>query len=136
MNISRSNSTVLFEELRGLEIELHKDQTRRNRKRMEELLHPEFLEFGRSGRRYSLAEILDEFGKEFGPVNALPTVHSDHFELVVLAKGVALLTYLSSHLDAAGNPSRQTWRSSIWVHTDVGWQMRFHQGTPSSCASP
>jgi len=134
MDIFRSNSAVLLEELRDLETELHKDETRRNRRRMEELLHPEFLEFGRSGRRYSRAEILDEFGKEFGPVNAVPTVHSDHLELVVLAEDVALLTYLSSYLDADGIPSRQTWRSSIWVHTSNGWQMRFHQGTPTTCA--
>ncbi len=118
---------MLLEELKRLETELHKEETRRNRARMEALLHPEFVEFGRSGRRYSRAEIL----KEFVGDSRLPTVHSEQFELVMLAEDVALLTYVSSHVDEAGNPCRHTLRSSIWVRTDAGWQMRFHQGTPA-----
>jgi hypothetical protein len=31
---------------------------------MEELLHPEFEEFGRSGRKYSRAEVLTEFSAD------------------------------------------------------------------------
>jgi hypothetical protein len=131
MNIFRNNSALLLEELRTLEAELHKDETRRNRKRMETLLHPDFVEFGRSGTRYTRADIL----KEFGPDNVLPAVHSRRFDLVVLAEGVALLTYLSAHVDAGGNPYRHTLRSSVWVCTEVGWQMRFHQGTPTAHAS-
>lgn len=48
----------LLEELRGLETELHQNETCHNRQRMEALLHPEFVEFGRSGRRYTRAEVL------------------------------------------------------------------------------
>lgn len=46
-----NDSAMLLEELRTLERELHKHQTRRNRKRMETLLHPDFVEFGRSAPR-------------------------------------------------------------------------------------
>lgn len=130
MNIFDDNSAMLLEELRSLEIEVHKDETRRNRKRMEMLLHPDFVEFGRSGTRYSRADIL----KEFGPDSVLPAIHSRHFDLVVLAEGVALLTYLSAHMDAGGNPHRHALRSSVWVCTEVGWQVRFHQGTPTTHA--
>jgi hypothetical protein len=45
-----------------LETELHKGEVRRNLHRLAELLHPDFLEIGRSGRRYSREEILAEFG--------------------------------------------------------------------------
>jgi hypothetical protein len=125
MNNSDTDTISLFEELKGLETELHKNETRCNQRRMEMLLHRDFSEFGRSGKRYSRAEILTEFGQG----NVLPLVESRNFEGVVLGDGVVLLTYVSAHVDAGGNLHRQTLRSSIWVRTQFGWQMRFHQGT-------
>src|SRR5262249_43295916 len=125
------DNDMLLEELRTLETELHKDETRHNRKRMETLLHPDFIEFGRSGRRYTRADVL----KEFGVGSVLPAIHSRHFDLIVLGEGVALLTYFSAHMNASGNPHRHTLRSSVWVRTAVGWQIRFHQGTPSTRAA-
>lgn len=125
------DSHALLEELRSLETELHKDETRRNRKRMETLLHPDFVEFGRSGTRYTRAEVLEEFGTD----NVLSPIHAGNFDLLVLAEGVALLTYISAHVDANGNLHRQTFRSSVWVRTAVGWQIRFHQGTPAGPSS-
>jgi hypothetical protein len=116
----------LLDELRELETELHQNETRYNRKRMEALLHPEFLEFGRSGRGYTRAEVLEEFG----PGNQLSAIHSGQFGLILLAEHVALLTYVSAHKDAKGVLYRHSLRSSVWVHTKVGWQLRFHQGTP------
>ena len=70
------NNAMLLEELRSLETELHKDETRRNRKRMETLLHPDFVEFGRSGARYTRADILKEFGQDA----VLPAIHSRRFD--------------------------------------------------------
>jgi hypothetical protein len=128
MNIDGNSSHLLLQGLRTLETELHKDETRRNRKRMEALLHPDFVEFGRSGTRYTRADVLEEFG----PDSILPVIHSQSFDLIVLAEGVALLTYLSAHIDSSGNPYRHTLRSSVWLRTEVGWQMRFHQGTPTT----
>jgi hypothetical protein len=127
MNGLDSDSDMLLEELRTLETDLHRDETRRNRKRMERLLHPDFIEFGRSGRRYTRADVLEEFGAD----SVLPDIHSRDFDLVVLGEGVALLTYLSAHMN---NPHRHTLRSSIWVRTAAGWQIRFHQGTPTTQA--
>jgi hypothetical protein len=46
MNIDGNSSHLLLQGLRTLETELHRDETRRNRKRMEALLHPDFVEFG------------------------------------------------------------------------------------------
>src|SRR3954453_16811424 len=53
----------------------------------------------------------------------------------VLADGIALLTYATANEDVDGNRSRHTLRSSVWVRTASGWQIRFHQGTPTSAAS-
>lgn len=130
MSAFDKDSPMLLEELRTLETELHKYETRSNRQRMETLLHPDFVEFGQSGTRYTRADIL-----AFVPNSVPAAIHSCHFGLVVLAQGVALLTYVSAHLDAGGNPHRHALRSSLWVCTEVGWQMRFHQGTPTTQAT-
>src|SRR5215469_523433 len=126
MNNFDGDSPILLEELTTLETELHKDETRHDRRRMDKLLHPDFIEFGRSGTRYTRADILNEFG----PGDVLPPIRSCNFELVVLGEGVVLLMYVSAHVNARGTSHRQTLRSSIWLRTKVGWQMRFHQGTP------
>jgi hypothetical protein len=110
-----------------LETELHRIETRRNTGRLDQLLHPDFVEYGRSGRRYSRREVLEEFadGGEMAPVKATS------FEFVEPGPGVVLLTYRSTHLGPAGERFRETLRSSVWVETATGWRMRFHQGTPA-----
>lgn len=125
------NTSALLEELKALETELHKNESRRNRKRMDALLHPEFIEFGRSGKTWNRAEVLEEFG----PDNVVPVIESRNFDLALLTPDIALLTYVSAHVDDGGTPRRHTLRSSVWVRTEVGWQMRFHQGTPTTAAT-
>jgi hypothetical protein len=127
MSPADDNLTVL-ERLRNLERDLHNAGTRRDRKRMETLIHPSFVEFGRSGTVYNRENILEEFG----PNSTLPAIRSENFQMARLAEGIVLLTYVSAHLDAEGNAHRHTLRTSIWVLTEGGWQMRFHQGTPTS----
>jgi hypothetical protein len=117
----------LLEHLRALEVELHQLETRKNAARLGELLHADFVEFGRSGRSYTRSEVI----KEFSAGGALEPVEARDFELAEPGPGVALLTYTSAHRGAAGVLNRQTLRSSIWVETDRGWVMRFHQGTPA-----
>jgi hypothetical protein len=116
----------LLEQLRDLEIELHRLETRRDRSRLGQLLHPDFVEFARAGRRYSRSEILAEFLTDGA---ALETVHAENFELAQLGPGCALLTYFSAHTGPNGDLHRRTLRSSLWVETEAGWRMRFHQGT-------
>ena len=121
--ITRSD---LVGRLRALETELHRLETRKNKDRLEQLLHPDFVEFARDGRRYSRSEVIAEFS---APDAALDVVHAEQFELAELAGGAALLTYRSAHKSATGELSRHTLRSSLWLETKTGWRMRFHQGT-------
>jgi hypothetical protein len=118
---------LLLEQLRALEVDLHRPETRRNVTRLDQLLHPAFIEFARSGRLYTRDEVLHEFsaGGELEPV------HAQDFALAELGPGVALLTYRSAHRSPTGTLYRHSLRSSIWVETDRGWVMRFHQGTPA-----
>lgn len=122
----------LLQILREFETELHQEAARQDASRMEMLLHPEFQEFGRSGRRFSRDDTLTEFSSAGA---RLPPVVSDGFAVHELGEQLALLTYVSAHLDRSGHPYRYTLRSSIWMLTPTGWRMRFHQGTPTDALS-
>lgn len=125
----------LLRTLQQLETELHRLETRRDRSRLEELLHPDFEEFGRSGRTFSREEVL----AEFSDVTEYPSVVAKNFKVEAIGKNAALLTYTSAHAGRSGNLHRYTLRSSLWMRGDRGWQMRFHQGTPadgSTCSRP
>ena len=81
------------------------------------LIADDFREFGRSGRiwtRESVRELLE--GPKTDPVSM------QRFGAVELADGVVLVTYQTQ--DAI--------RSSVWVRRGSRWQIRFHQGTPTS----
>jgi ribonuclease HI len=88
--------------------------------RVRELLHPDFLEYGASGRIWARAAVIAALADD-------PDVSGEgiDFSPVKLADDVVLLTYRIQG-DAA------SLRSSIWVKDPVrGWRLRFHQGTRS-----
>jgi hypothetical protein len=124
--------TDLLATLRALEVELHRPAARSDARRLDALLHAEFREYGRSGRSYSRADI-------FAHLLAAPshaTVVADRFTLRQLAPDVALLTYRSAHRGDDGALERHTLRASIWQRGRDGWQMSFHQGTPTGPFEP
>ena len=87
----------------------------------EETFAADFMEFGRSGRTYSRAQIIRT---DRSPIEAKLK------NLVVheLDSATVLITYESEA--KFGNEVEHALRSSVWVRTVRGWQMRFHQGTP------
>ena len=119
------NNNLLLKELRELEIELHHPEARSNLKRLEALLHDSFVEFGRSGKIYGKADIIERLPAETSP----GSVWSQGFNVEQISEDVALLTYKSAYKNESGELSRHTNRSTLWQHTSQGWQMRFHQGT-------
>lgn len=115
----------LLRHLRSLELTIQRLDVRRDRAQLDGLLHEAFVEFGRSGRRYEKADILEELPRDPDPTE----MWSQNFEVIELADGVALLTYRSASADENGNLFRHSLRASLWQRTEHGWQMRFHQGT-------
>jgi hypothetical protein len=113
--------------IRSLESELHEPSVRQNVARLDELIHPEFLEFGRSGRSYTKAEILELVPGSGSSVQ----VQAQDFALRVLGPDAVLLTYRSTHVYETGILESHALRSSIWQRGPAGWQMSFHQGTPT-----
>lgn len=95
---------------------------------MEQLLHRDFSEVGRSGREYDRATVLRFLGEQ----HTSPPVVSSDFSVYELAAGVALLTYRSAHRQQNGGLENHTLRSSLWMQVDGHWQLRYHQGTPAA----
>ncbi len=122
----------LLSQLKALEVELHQPLARSDGARLDALLHDDFREFGRSGADYTKASIQSQLLA----ASEHATVVADRFEVTSLGDAVALLTYRSAHRLADGTLGRFTLRSSTWVHSPTGWQMRFHQGTPTAPYEP
>ena len=87
--------------------------------RLRELLHPDFLEFGASGRSWDVETIVEALAANPSPPSQAPT----DLRPVTVAADVVLLTYRIEGV-------RSSLRSSVWVRDTGSWRLRFHQGTP------
>ena len=86
----REPTAAELDELRELEAAMWRSGTRGDRSWMEQRLARDFTEFGRSGRRYTRAEILD---LEVGEIKA--TLPLRDLQCRWLGGGVVLVTYQS-----------------------------------------
>ena len=118
---------TLLATLRELEQRLHQPELRADAEQLGALLHPSFSEADVDGRTWSREETLAEF-RDAPPSYA---VWAQDFTAEAVIEGVVLLRYRSAHIDEAGRLSRFVMRTSLWQRTDAGWQLRFHQGTPT-----
>ncbi|AKC86234.1 DUF4440 domain-containing protein [Pseudoxanthomonas suwonensis] len=118
----------LLAELTALESELHHPGRAFARPRLERLLHPEFHEVGRSGRRYAREVVIDFLAS----AAARPAVVASGHRLQPLADGWALLHYRSEEVAADGVRLNPALRCSLWARTGEGWQLYYHQGTPEA----
>jgi ribonuclease HI len=125
-------SAALSGTLIGLERQLLDPAVRADARRLGALLHPAFVEIGRSGVQYSRAEVLREFAGQ-------PPAHrvaGTDWAVSEVAPGVALVTYRTEHVGESGEGARLTLRSSLWVRRDDGsWTVRFHQGTAAPASN-
>jgi predicted lactoylglutathione lyase len=83
-----------------------------------DLLHPDFVEFGVSGRVWDRDGVLAAMAADPGPLTT-----ADDLRATRLSPGVVLLTYRIKR------PDRTTLRSSLWRLDETGWRLLFHQGT-------
>ncbi|MER6121351.1 nuclear transport factor 2 family protein [Streptomyces sp. NPDC001795] len=106
------------------ELRLLDPEIRRSPELAGALLHPDFREFGASGRRWDRASIMDALASATDP-GEQPIVAS-RMAGVRLAPDLVHLTFDTE------NNGRRAHRSSLWRRTDDGWLLYFHQGTPFS----
>ncbi|MFF3613249.1 DUF4440 domain-containing protein [Streptomyces sp. NPDC002580] len=85
------------------------------------LLHPDFHEFGVSGRVWDRASVIEEMAPEG---NAGSRMTTSRMKGVQLAADLVHLTF-----DTDDN-GRRAHRSSLWRFTGDEWLLYFHQGTP------
>ncbi|MET9762353.1 nuclear transport factor 2 family protein [Streptomyces sp. NPDC006372] len=107
-----------------LELALLTPKIRSSPDRVGALLHPDFHEFGASGRHWSRAAIIASLAATTGPGSRPVAVSA--MRGVQLAPELVHLTY-----DTEYDGSRAH-RSSLWRRTDGRWLLYFHQATPFS----
>lgn len=88
-----------YESVKRAEVELHESASRRDRARVDALLHPDFVEIGRSGKLWSRAAMIDAMLAE----EARPTPQADEWQFSEVSPGLVLVTY---RLSRDGVPSR------------------------------
>lgn len=103
------------DELLRLEKSLLDPALRADESRFRRLLHADFEEIGRSGRRYLRADLPGA-----GVATAIELIDP---RVDRLGDGVGLVRYRTAQAGVT------TWRASIWQHTPAGWRLRYHQGT-------
>ena len=115
-----------MEDLENLERELHEPLVRKDGKRLGQLLHDSFTEIGRSGILFDKDQIMSALNSE-----SVNTVWSQDYAIQTIDDGLVLLTYRSARIESNQTLSRFSRRASLWQLTDLGWQMIYHQGTPT-----
>ena len=106
---------VLFD----LESSLVDPDVRRSPERLNNLLHPDFIELGSSGRVYDRQMIVEMMSQEVSG-----DVIMRDFETRSISENTVLVTYRS--IGQSGDEAR---RSSLWAKDADGWRIHFHQGT-------
>ncbi len=104
-----------------LEASLLDPLRRANAQFLEQILAEDFIEIGSSGRRYSKLEIVSSLPA--APNFSGPRTIGD-FEIKRVTPKSVLALY---QIKETG-----TLRSSLWRHSENGWEMVFHQGTPAA----
>lgn len=118
---------ALLAELTALETELHHPGATCTRARLERLLHPDFDEVGRSGTRYTRQTVIDFLADRTSP----PDVVAYDHRIERLADDVTLLHFASHARSSDGTRYHAALRVSVWRRTAQGWQLQYHQGTPT-----
>ncbi|MGW6564700.1 nuclear transport factor 2 family protein [Streptomyces sp. NPDC054975] len=107
------------------ELRLLEPSVRSSRLLARDLLDPEFVEVGASGRRWTYEEMLAALPEMQGAADDGPRYEPAGMTGTLLAPGLVHLTY-ATHIDG-----RHALRSSLWRrHTDGTWRMYYHQATP------
>lgn len=117
-------SSVDRNTLIALEEPLRRAETRSDRAMMDRKFIADFVEFGRSGRRYERDEMLFDH-TDHAEINAEHPLPDYTVELV--SADVALATRTRKVRYVTDNEVGRL--SSLWVKVALSWRIRFRQGT-------
>ncbi|MFG2937315.1 DUF4440 domain-containing protein [Streptomyces sp. NPDC048282] len=107
------------------ELRLMDPEVRASRELARDLLDPEFVEVGASGRRFTYEQILAELPDKAGASKDGPRYEPSGMTGVALAPGLVLVTFDARLGD------RRSRHSSLWRSRDgeTGWRMYHHHAT-------
>lgn len=120
--VHESEAAALLDELCRREDLYHAASPTATPDAFEEVVAPEFWEIGASGRPYTRAFCLKVLS-ERGITPARSSWQVRDARLQPLGDAHCLLVYTLEQ------PGRTTLRSTLWRHSERGWQAVFHQGT-------
>lgn len=109
-----------FNAVKAAELALLDSAVRRDPERVRELLHPDFVEIGRSGRRWTMNATIAALEAETSRIEP----ETDEWVFNEVSPSLILVTYRIT--GGAGN-SRH---ASLWDVSGAIPMMRYHQGTP------
>ncbi|MFF4053999.1 DUF4440 domain-containing protein [Streptomyces chartreusis] len=107
------------------ELQLMDPRVRASRELAGQLLDPDFVEVGGSGRRWTYEAMLAELPDHPGSSLEAPRFEPSDFSGVLLAPGLVHLTFETTLGEL------RTRHSSIWRQAEeaAGWRMYYHQAT-------
>jgi hypothetical protein len=111
--------------IKQLEEELLTRAARKNAERLNELIADEFIEIGKSGKRYTKQELIDTLRNEEFTKSEITD-----YKITFITDAIVFIVYTENHYNKAKNKVQSTIRSSIWKSYSGKWKMVFHQGTP------
>lgn len=111
-----------IQEVLDLERELQTTSTRGDEPRLRELLAPDFIEIGASGRRWDRGSVLQLLAQQADDQND-PAIQVHDLQARVVDNDLVQVFWDS---DQAGRRARRT---SLWRRTGRGWCQIYHQGT-------
>lgn len=109
-----------FDAVRAAELALLDSAVRRDPDRVRELLHPDFVEIGRAGRRWTMNATIAALEAETSRIEP----ETNEWLFNEISPSLILVTYRIT--GGAGS----SWHASLWDVSGLTPVIRFHQGTP------
>ncbi len=110
--------------IKNFEIELLDPKVRKNKKRLNDLLSDDFLEYASTGEIFTKKDILLNLPKE-----TKRTFNISNLKVKDISENIFLVTYKIKKFDIDKNIKTLSIRSSIWKKDNNQFKMVFHQGS-------
>lgn len=92
-----------------------------NKQNLENRIHDDFIEFGKSGQMFNKTSIINFLNN----LDENRDIEIENFKLKNVSHNVLMAHYISNEKEI----KIKALRTSIWVYEDSDWKLYFHQGT-------
>lgn len=117
-----TTESTSIDSLKDLEEGLWRPETRHDRDWLNGVLAPDFVEYCRFGNIHERDDIIDAPAQDVEVLFPFSDFHAE-----MLAPDVAFVTYVNTITYQGKTQCAR--RSSIWIHSEKGWKLKFQQAT-------